>query len=438
MYRVKIAILGYGIQGRSAFNYWKSDDNEITICDQNENIDIPEGASTKLGTDYLIGLDQYDLIVRSPNVHPNAIVSANSPDILGRVTTPTNEFMKVSPTKNIIGVTGTKGKGTTSSLIVKILETGSKTVYLGGNFGTSPLDLLNDGLKPENWVVLELANFQLIDLKKSPHITVCLMISPEHLDWHGDMDEYVNSKKQLFIHQKQNDIAIYYAKNEQSTKVAAVGPANKIPYYEKPGAVVEDRNFVIDNQIICSINDLQLLGEHNWQNVCAAITTTWQILKKPSVIKDALVNFKGLEHRLELVRELNGIKFYNDSFGSAPDATVAAIKAIKDPKVIIIGGFDRMLPLGELVETIKNHTDSIRKVILIGASGERVSRELESAGFSNLDQLSSKNIGEIVGLARDQAKAGDVVILSPGFPSFDMFKNFEERGNKFKEAVNNL
>lgn len=191
---MKIAILGYGIQGRSAFEYWNRDGNDITICDRNDDLKVPEHIKSQLGQDYLSNLDRFDLIVRSPNVHPKDIASANSLSILDKVTTPTNEFMKVCPTKNVVGVTGTKGKGTTSSLITTILEMNGKTVHLGGNFGISPLDLLKKGINAEDWVVLELANFQLIDLKIDPHIAVCLMIAPEHLDWHTDMDEYVNLK----------------------------------------------------------------------------------------------------------------------------------------------------------------------------------------------------------------------------------------------------
>lgn len=435
---MKIAILGYGIQGRSAFEYWQTDDNEITICDRKTDLELPKSTKSKLGDSYLARLDKFDLIVRSPNIHPQDIVEANHEGILSKVTTPTNEFLRVCPTKNVIGVTGTKGKGTTSSLITEILKALGKTVYLGGNFGISPLDLLKNGIGSHDWVVLELANFQLIDLKQSPHLAVCLMISPEHLDWHKDMDEYIDSKKQLFSHQNSNDIAIYYAKNEKSKQIASSGLAKKIPFYEKPGAIVENGSFVIDGFNICATKDLKLLGEHNWQNVCAAITVTWQVTKDAKVIGDALMSFKGLANRLELVRELAGVKYYNDSFGSAPDATIAAIKSISGPKIIIIGGFDRKLPLGGLVESIKNNAGQIRSIVLIGTSSGRVSVELESAGFANFKIMHTKAIAEIVAEAKALARPGDSIILSPGFPSFDMFKNFEERGQLFKDAVKQL
>ena len=435
---MKIAILGYGIQGRSAFEYWNRDGNGITICDRNDDLKLPEHVGSQLGLDYLNNLDDFDLIVRSPNVHPNDIVSANSASILAKVTTPTNEFMSVCPTKNVIGVTGTKGKGTTSSLITTILEMNGKTVHLGGNFGISPLDLLKKGIAAEDWVVLELANFQLVDLKTDPHIAVCLMIAPEHLDWHTDMDEYVESKSQLFVHQNPDDIAVYYAKNDNSKLIASKGQAKKIPFFEKPGAVVEDGEFKIDGKSICATSEIKLLGEHNWQNVAAAITATWQISQDVQKLRAALLNFKSLDNRLELVREIDGVKYYNDSFGSAPDATVAAIKAIPGTKIIVIGGFDRNLPLQSLVDIIKVNSKDLRTIVLIGASSDRVSTELQQAGFSNFKLVDSKDMKEIVRQVRELAKHGDSVVLSPGFPSFDMFKNFEERGRQFREVVNEL
>ena len=399
---------------------------------------MPEHVESKLGQDYLSNLDRFDLIVRSPNVHPRDIVLANSPSVLDKVTTPTNEFMSVCPTKNIIGVTGTKGKGTTSSLITTILEMNGKTVHLGGNFGVSPLDLLKKGIHAEDWVILELANFQLIDLKIDPHIAVCLMIAPEHLDWHTGMDEYVEFKSQMFVHQKPDDIAIYYAKNDDSKLIASKGQAKKIPFFEKPGAVVEDGEFKIDGRSICTTSEIKLLGEHNWQNVAAAITATWQISQDVQKLRAALLNFKGLNNRLELVRELDGVKYYNDLFGSAPDATVAAIKAIPGTKIVIIGGFDRNLPLKSLVDIVKVNSKELRTVVLIGESSDRVSSELEQAGFSNFKIVDSKDMTEIVRQVRELAKIGDSIVLSPGFPSFDMFRNFEERGNQFRQAVNKL
>ncbi len=435
---MKIAIVGYGLQGESSYRYWNKDNNQITICDANPSIKVPKGVETRLGETYLDNLHQFDLIVRTPFLHPKDIVAANGPDILSKVTTNTNEFFRVCPTKNIIGVTGTKGKGTTTTLITKLLEKQGKKVFSGGNIGTPPLVLLEHKIQPSDWVVLELANFQLIDLKYSPWIGVCLLVVPEHLDWHKDMDEYVTAKTQLFVNQQASDIAIYYADNEKSQAVASVSKGQLIPFMKPPGAFVKDNEIMIDNLFICHVSELRLIGKHNWQNVCAAVTVVWQIDKQLELIRKVVINFEGLEHRLEKVRELNGVVYYNDSFASVPDAAIAAIETFSAPKVMILGGFDRGLPLAHLAGTILSHNADLRKVVIIGASGPRLAKELDYIGFSNYELEPAKDISEIVNRARSFAQPGDAVVLSPGFASFDMFKNFEERGQQYKKAVKKL
>lgn len=436
---MKIAILGFGQQGQSAYEYWASADNEITICDHNDQAaNLPTTANTQLGESYLKNLEQFDLIVRSPSIHPRDIVAANTSDILQKVTTNTNEFFKACPSQNIIGVTGTKGKGTTSTLITKLLEATDRRVHLGGNIGTPPLDLLRNRIDQQDYVVLELANFQLIDLQASPHIAICLMVVPEHLDWHENMDEYVTAKQQLFAHQTLENIAIYYADNENSVKVASVSPGHKIPYFASPGAVVEGNKIAIDGQAICQTEELKLLGEHNWQNVCAAVTAVWQISHDVVAIKSVLTNFTGLPHRLEFVRTVGDIIFYNDSFAATPDAAVAAIQAIPEMKVMIIGGFDRQLPLEEFAGAVVKNAQELRRVLLIGASAERTAEALRNAGFINFSLSGAKDMTSIIAEARQLAQPHDAIVLSPGFPSFDMFKNFEDRGLQFKEVVKKL
>ncbi|HVI60888.1 MAG TPA: UDP-N-acetylmuramoyl-L-alanine--D-glutamate ligase, partial [Candidatus Saccharimonadales bacterium] len=334
---MKVAILGYGAQGRAAYEYWR-EGNEITICDQDQKLELPEGVVGKLGSSYLHGLERFDLIVRSPSVHPADIAADNSPAILEKVTTVTNEFFKVCPSRNIIGVTGTKGKGTTSSLIAKMLEADGRRTHLGGNIGTPPLDMLRAGIQADDWVVLELANFQLIDLKYSPAVAVCLMVMPEHLDWHADTDEYFTAKTQLFRYQTANDYAVYYAKNEVSERIASTSAGRRVPYMAAPGAEVTDGNIVIGGQVICPVSELKLLGRHNWQNACAAVTAVWQISQNAAAMRSVLGSFGGLEHRLELVRELDGVRYYDDSFGTTPETAVVAIQAFEEPKVVILGG----------------------------------------------------------------------------------------------------
>ena len=434
---MKIAIIGYGSQGRSAYEYWR-ENGEVTVCDQKENTAVPTDVHTQFGPDYLSALDQYDLIVRSPSIHPRDIVAANSEAILAKVTTVTNEFMRVCPTKNIIGVTGTKGKGTTSTLIAHMLASAGKTVHLGGNIGIPPLELLKQNIQSDDWVVLELANFQLIDLHHSPHIGVCLMVSPEHQDWHATVQEYYEAKSQLFIHQTPEDMAIYYADDEDSQKIAAAGKAMLIPYMKAPGAMITDSAVVIDGQRVCAVSELKLLGKHNWQNICAAVTAVWQIEQNIDAMRKVLTNFAGLSYRIEFRKEVEGVRYYDDSFASAPPAILAAVAAIPEPKVLIIGGFDRQLDLTELVEGLLQYQDSIRKVLLIGESAERTAEALQSRGFTNYELCRAATMTGIVKEAASAAQTGDAVVLSPGFPSFDMFKNFEDRGQQFNAAVEQL
>jgi len=435
---MKVAIVGYGKQGRAAYDYWTAAGDEITVCDREENLELPSDVHQQLGEYYLNRLERFDIIVRSPAIHPRDIVAANSPAILAKVTTVTNEFLRVCPTHNVIGVTGTKGKGTTSTLIAKMLEADGQLVHLGGNIGTPPLDLLKDTIQPNDWVVLELANFQLIDLRQSPHIAVCLMVVPEHLDWHADSDEYYNAKTQLFRYQTSDDIAIYYSKSEASKRIVSTSKGWKIPYMAFPGGTVTDGNIMIDDQKVCATSELKLLGEHNWQNVCAAVTAVWKISQNIQAMRTVLTSFSGLPFRLEFRKEVNGVRYYNDSFASAPSAPLAALASIAEPKVMIVGGFDRGLDLSELAEGFQRQAETIRSVLIIGASGPRLAEACTKQGFTNFVMNEATDMSGIVKKASELAKSGDAVVLSPGFASFDMFKNFEERGLQFNAAVEAL
>lgn len=432
---MNIAVIGFDRQGRSAYEYWNKPGNSITICDKDDTLSIPEGLKAHLGSDYLKGIDSFDLIIRTPGLHPRVLQEAGGPDIFNKVSTVTDEFIKVCPSRNIIGVTGTKGKGTTSTLIAKMLESGGFRTHLGGNIGIAPLELLKNDIKPDDWVVLELANFQLIDLKHSPHIGVCLMVEPEHLDWHTDTEEYYQAKSQLFINQKPDDVAIYYSANEVSKRIASSGEAKTIPYFSNPGAYVEKGKITIDNISICNTDELALLGEHNWQNACAALTCFWQISQDKQAAKDVLTTFSGLPYRIQLLRTKDNVRFYNDSFSSQPAATIAALKSVKGMKILIVGGKDRGLDLNNLANAIRNEADNIRHVLLIGESADRVADNLNSIGFSNYSISKNRDMTSIVSEAVSYSSKGDAIILTPGFPSFDMFKNFEQRGELFTEAV---
>lgn len=433
---MKVAIVGFAREGRSALSYWQEQGADITVCDQDPDKEVPAGVAAQLGPDYLKDLGRFDVIMRTAGMHPKIILEKN-PGVTDKITTTVDEFMRVSPTKNIIGVTGTKGKGTTCTLISKMLEAAGKQVILAGNFGVSPFEYLHK-IDSNSWVVLEFSSFMLYDIKHSPHIGVCLMVLPEHLDWHGDKVDYYQSKGNLFAHQREDDVAIYFADNVDSHTIASRSPGRKIAYFDEPGAYVYDGNIMIDQTVLCKIGELQILGEHNWQNICAAVTAVWQVTQSPDAIRKVLTTFTGLPHRLEFVRELDGVRYYNDSFGSDPYATMAAIEAIPDNKVLIVGGYERMLPLEPFVLKVKEHAKDIRTIILVGASAERVATELKNADYTNFRLSPAKTMAEIVTEAKAHAKKGDAVVLSPGFASFDMFKDFEDRGQQFKEAVHDL
>ena len=433
---MKVALVGYALEGRAAYEYWSNLGAEITICDQDANKELPAGVASQLGDAYLDNLDRFDFVWRTAGLNRKVILDKN-PDISDKITTTINEFMRVCPTKHVIGITGTKGKGTTSTLTAKMLEAAGNTVYLGGNIGVSPFDFLPK-LNEQSWVVLELSSYQLSDLSYSPNLAVCLMIAPDHLNWHDDMDDYILAKAHLFEHQTSQDTAIYYANSDDSRKIASYGSGLKIPYFVEPGAHIADNAVVIAGQQICQTDEIKLLGEHNWQNVCAAVTVVWQVTQNIAAIREVITSFTGLPHRLELVSEFQGVKYYNDSFASAPDAAMAALDAIHEPKVVLLGGYDRNLPLENMAQVVQSHDADIRKAVLIGASAERLAGELQKAGFTNYEIVTAKTMPEIVAQAKSLAQSGDAVLLSPGFASFDMFQNFADRGEQFKAAVNAL
>jgi UDP-N-acetylmuramoylalanine--D-glutamate ligase len=437
---MKIAILGYDTEGRASYEYFKTQGHEITICDQNPAIATPEGVPAVLGKSYLDDLDRFDLLVRTAGLPPSRILGKN-PDVAGKITTHINEFFRVCPTKNVIGVTGTKGKGTTSTLITKMLEAAGKQVRLGGNIGVPPLTFLSE-LTADSWVILELSSFQLIDVHYSPLIAVCLMVVPEHLNWHSDLDDYAAAKSNLFAHQTPEDKAIYFAENDLSKLIAGHGPGQKIPYFAPPGAFVDNETITINGRSICQTSELRLLGAHNWQNVCAAVTAAWQATQDIEAIRSVLTTFSGLEHRLELVAEVAGVKYYDDSFGTTPDTAIVAIEAFSEPKVLITGGSGKSTGFGALIDTILKN--DIKHVVCIGKTGPIIADMLEARKeercvtytvWSSNDTLT---MPEIVEAARQKADPGDVVLLVPADASFDMFKNYKERGDKFKQAVQAL
>lgn len=445
---MKIAIVGFDTEGRATYDFFRNQGgHELTICDQQTDKVVPEGSQSILGEAYLDNLDRFDLIIRTAGMHPRKILDKN-PAVGPKISTHVNEFFKASPTTNIIGITGTKGKGTTSTLTANMLDASGKHVRLGGNIGVPPLTFI-DELTADSWVVLELSSFQLMDLQAAPHIAVCLMVVPEHLDWHTDLDEYFTAKEQLFARQVNGDVAIFYHDNANAKRIADAGQGQKVPYFYPPGAHIDaledgDNIISIDGSEICKTSQLKLLGQHNWQNACAAITAVWYAFKEvvgppeaPHVqaMRQVLTTFSGLEHRLEFVRELDGVRYYDDSFGTTPETAIVAMQAFRQPKVVVLGGSDKGAEYDELAQTVAN--GNVRHALLIGGQAARIQTALEQAGFTSFS-AGGASMDDIVANARQQAQPGDIVLLSTACASFDMFKNYKDRGEQFKQAVLDL
>ncbi len=451
---MRIGIVGWGVEGQSAYRYF-GPEHQYLIVNEHPRDDFPP-LSDKLQvqflkaekppgitsnvTDlsYLEGVDKCDKIVYSVTAVKNLEqFFGGDKDFWGKATTVQHIFFENVKTKNLIGVTGTKGKGTTSTLIYEMLKAAGQPVHLAGNIGTSVLDILSD-VKPQDWVVLELTNYQLYKFPYSPHIAVCLMVTKEHLDWHASVDEYVEAKTNLFSHQKKDDIAIYFADNEFSQQIAGSSPGQKIPYFAPPGAAVKDEGVIVvgdpETEVI-KTEDIKLIGEHNLQNVCAAVTVMWQIAPGVEAIQKVLSTFAGLPHRLEFVREVNDVEYYDDSFGTTPETAIVAMKALIQPQVLILGGSDKGLEFEPMVEeAVKDRT---RHIITIGQTGPKIEQMLRDRGFDKITAGLSK-MTDIVTQARRVAQPGDVVLLSTGCASFGLFKDYKDRGEQFKAAINEL
>lgn len=424
---MKVAILGFGIEGRAAANYWASKGADITICDGNLSAEIPDRFQSKLGPDYLSDLDKFDLVVRSQSVR---LDQQNVP-----VTSGISEFFDQCPAM-IIGVTGTKGKGTTSSLIAEILRLAGKTVHLAGNIGQSPLEILPE-IQNDDIVVLELSSTQLIDLERSPHIAVCLMIAPDHQDWHKDMDEYVQSKGNIFRYQESNDIAISKSGDKKSEALAELSRGNKLHYGSAPAARVEGNRIWVDETDIMGTEEVALLGTHNLENICAAITATWELTGRNSVaIKQAVAQFAGLEHRLQFVAEVEGVRYYDDSFSTNSETALAAIKSFSADKILILGGSSKKASFDDLAQAVES--GGVIHALLVGEEAETLAEALRGAGFNHFTVVKWTGMQNLLDTIYHLSEPGDVVLLSPACASFDLFKNYKDRGDQFHAAVHNL
>jgi len=426
---MKIAIAGYGLEGESNYRYWAIDDNnDITVVDQKQpDRELPSDVKLLISDDAFEKLQGYDLVVRTAGLSPNKIKTD------GKVWSATNEFFEKCPAP-IIGVTGSKGKSTTTSLIASILEYSGRNVWLLGNIGKPGLDVLGD-VQQSDVVVYELSSFQLIDLQRSPHIAVVLFIEQEHLDVHMDMAEYIESKANITKYQDEGDILIYNKSNEYARYIAQNSEAQLIGYTDLTTAHVAENSFYYGEQLICSVNTLKIIGKHHQDNACAAIDAVWGITKNIDIITKGLAAFTGLPHRLSFVREVAEVKYYNDSIATTPTAAIAALRSFDQPKVIILGGSSKGSDFTELGNELLRQK---AKAILIGDEAENIAAACKKAGFDDYKIMKQPTMVKVVDQAKKLSKPGGVVLLSPASASFGLFKNYVDRGDQFEAAVNAL
>jgi UDP-N-acetylmuramoylalanine--D-glutamate ligase len=425
----KIAIVGKGIEGKSSEEFFKKHGALITVLDKDQ------------GEDYLKDLDKYDLIVRSPGVNLSKLEVQASRE---KITSQTKIFFDLSSAK-IIGVTGTKGKGTTSSLIYEMLLKEGRDAYLVGNIGKPALDIL-DNLNDQSIVVYELSSFQLEDLKKSPHIAVMLMVTSEHLDYHKDTQAYIDAKRNIFKYQTYDDFAIVN-RDYPSSNESDVHTQGKVYQTSREQEVLDEGCFVSGNSVVLRLNgeeeevvktnEIALLGRHNLENVCAAVLAARLEGVKYKNISDVLKTFKGLEHRLELVDTVMGVRYYDDSFSTTPETAIAAIDAFDDPLILILGGSTKNSDFSELGKIISDN-ENIKAIVGIGEEWNRIKQEIKNTKSKFAIIEGAKDMDTVVKAASKIAEVEDVVLLSPACASFGMFKNYKDRGEQFKKAVKNL
>ncbi len=430
----KIVIVGVGDNNRHLAAYFKKQAIDFGII---ESWDDPSDLIGKLGG--------YDFVFRTPGLPLNAQAVAEAKKSGAIVYSQTRLFFDLCPAK-IIGVTGTKGKGTTSTLIANILTACGKKVWLAGNIGRDPFEFLEQ-IKPEDWVVLELSSFQLQDLTQSPHISIVLKITPEHLDYHQSFEEYIEAKMPIVRFQSAKDFAILNYDSEITRNFADETPAqirwNSIERDVRPGCFVKEGQIILvlgsgEEAAVMTAAEVKLLGWFNLENVTAAIAAVYAAgIEDLAMIKNIVSEFKGLEHRLELAAEVKGVRFYNDSFATTPETTMAALTAFSSPIILIVGGSEKNSSYYALAKKIAEH--KIKALLAIGITGPKIASAARTAGFQGkIYDTDLDNMEKIVAKANTIADAGDIVLLSPASASFDMFSNYKHRGELFKKFVSKI
>ena len=446
----QVAIIGMGVSNIPLLDYFYDKNAKVTVFSTNILSDeIMEKINkyryeVELGEDNLSRLKGFDIIFRSPSALPTKHEFQSAVKKGAILTSEIEMVLKLAPCK-IIGVTGTEGKTTTTSLIYEICKKAGYNCFLGGNIGKPIFTKINQ-MKPEDIVILELSSFQLMGMTVSPNIAVVTNIFPDHLNVHKSYEEYQDAKKSIFRNQTEEGIVILNKDNEITEKFADEVKGKTIFFSStkklKNGYVYDREDGFIKKctdgkcEKILNKNDIKLRGIHNYENICAALAATETVASKEAQI-EAVKNFKGVEHRLEFVREIDGVKYYNDSIGTSPASTIAGLNAFDENIILLAGGSDKGLDYKEIGEVIARKVGTL---ILTGPTAQKIEEATKQAlsEEKNIEIIHTNNLEESVKVAKEKARSGDIVLLSPASASFDAFKNFEERGNYFKTLVNNL
>ena len=440
----RIAVVGLGVSNLPLIRLLVEGECDVTACDKRSAEEMGDvytelaslGVNFKLGEDYIKDLD-FDVIFRTPGLHPMHLDYTRERGAL--VTGEMEAFFSLCPCK-IIAITGSDGKTTTSTLISELLKAEGYTVHLGGNIGR-PLLCDVDSMKPEDMVVLELSSFQLHSMDCRPDVAVITNVEPNHLDVHPSYEDYQFAKKSIFLKQNENDRLVLNFDNA-ITAACSDDAKSSVSFFSRrceldKGCCVKNGAIYLDGEHIVDTKDILIPGEHNVENYMAAIAATQGLVSRES-IRYVARNFGGVEHRIELVRTLRGVRYYNDSIASSPSRTVAGLRSFNEKVILIAGGYDKQIGFEPLAEEAIR---SVKSLWLCGHTAEKIKAALENAeGYDSakLPITIMDDFTETVLAASASAEEGDVVILSPACASFDIFKNFAQRGKRFKEIIGGL
>ncbi len=445
-----VSVIGVGVSNRPLIDLLLSHGANVTARDKKDSLGeygaelARRGCDLRLGENYLKDLNQ-EIIFRTPGMRPD-LPELREAVARGSVLTSEMEiFFEVCPCQ-IFAVTGSDGKTTTTTILAEFLKAAGKTVWLGGNIGR-PLLAETGRIKPSDIAVLELSSFQLMTMKRSPHIAVITNISPNHLDVHKDYQEYIQAKENIFRFQTARDITVFNADNEITLEEASRTPGRVRLFSRKReldngvflrGDEIISRN--IDNikypeRVVMKISDVKLPGTHNIENYMAAIAAADGLVPDDRIKKFAR-EFQGVEHRIELFRTRRGVRWYNDSIASSPSRTIAGLNSFPEKVILIAGGKDKGISYQDLGPVINAH---VKYLILCGATAGVIRESVEQAdNYDGLNIREADNYPDAVKLADEISNPGDIIILSPASTSFDRFANFMERGQVFKNLVNAL